>query len=235
MPLSDLLREKFETDNLECWQRERTPTPVRAFGVRLTAAGVSIRGTTAVLRLLGVDRSHGTVWRWIHRLADSLVDPPMATPSRVAVYELAVRINGEPHWLYAAIDTETKLLLGAELFERRGTDAATVFLRSLTRKHDFADTVFLVDGYGYLTALTRLDLSGRLDYSLRNHIEKWFHTPRMRIDRFHASWVGSQASAQQWLAVFVEYYNRQRPHQALNHLDSDRIRHSTTTHRLRRC
>jgi len=39
----------------------------------------------------------------------------------------------------------------------------------------------------------------------------------MRIDRFHASWVGSQASAQQWLAVFFDYYNRQRPYQALNH------------------
>lgn len=217
MLLSDLLKETFAVENLECWQRERTPTPVRAFGVRLTAAGLSIRETTAVLGLLGVDRSHGAVWQWIHRLADSLADPPTAKPSRVAVDELAVRINGELHWLYAAIDTETKLLLGAELFERRGTDAATEFLRSLTRTHDLADTVFLVDGYGYLTALARLDLSGRLDYSFRNHIEKWFHTLRMRIDRFHASWVGSQASAQQWLAVFVEYYNRQRPHQTLNH------------------
>jgi len=26
----------------------------------------------------------------------------------------------------------------------------------------------------------------------------------MRIGRFHASWVGSQASAQQWLAVFLD-------------------------------
>ncbi|GAA0682069.1 IS6 family transposase [Natronoarchaeum mannanilyticum] len=217
MPLSDLLKESFATDDLECWQRERTPTPVRAFGVRLTAAGLSIRETTAVLRLLGVDRSHGAVWQWIHRLADSLADPPTATPSRVAVDELAVRINGELHWLYAAIDTDTKLVLGAELFEHRGTDAATAFLRSLDRKHEFTDTVFLVDDYGYLTALARLDLSGRLDYSFRNHIEKWFQTLRMRIDRFHASWVGSRASAQQWLAVFVKYYNRQRPHQALNH------------------
>jgi len=217
MPLSDLLRENFATDDLECWQRERTPTPVRAFGVRLTAAGLSIRETTAVLRLLGVDRSYGAVWQWIHRLADSLADPPTATPSRVAVDELAVRLNGELHWLYAAIDTETKLVLGAELFEQRGTDAATAFLRSLDRKHEFADTVFLIDGYGYLTALARLDLSGRLDYSFRNHIEKWFHTLRMRIDRFHTSWVDSQASAQQWLAVFVAYYNRQRPHQTLTH------------------
>jgi len=151
-----------------------------------------------VLRLLGVDRSHGAVWQWIHRLADSLTDPPTAQPSRVAVDELAVRLNGELHWLYAAIDTETKLLLGAELFERRGTDAATAFLHTLARKHDLSDTVFLVDGYGYLTALARLDLSGRLDYSFRDHLETWFHTLRRRID-------------------------------------SDRIRRSTTAHRLRRC
>jgi len=77
--------------------------------------------------------------------------------------------------------------VGAELFERRGTDAATEFLRSLTPKHDLSEAVFLVDGYGYLTALACLDLSGRLDYLLRNYIGKWFHTLRMRIDRFHAS------------------------------------------------
>ncbi len=141
----------------------------------------------------------------------------MATPSWFADDELAVRLNDEHHWLYAAVDTETKLLLGAELFEQRVTDAATAFLRSLDRKHDLANTVFMLDGYGYLTALARLDLSDRLDYTFRNHIEKWFQILRMRIDRFHASWVGSWASAQQWLAVFVEYYNRQRPHQALNH------------------
>ncbi len=54
MPLNNLLRENFETGELECWQRERTPTPVRAFGVRLTAA---------VLRLVGVDRFRGAVWQ----------------------------------------------------------------------------------------------------------------------------------------------------------------------------
>jgi putative transposase len=29
-------------------------------------------------------------------------------------------------------------------------------------------------------------LSGQLDYSERNHIEKWFQTVAMRIDRFHS-------------------------------------------------
>ncbi len=57
----------------------------------------------------------------------------------------------------------------------------------MAEKHDLSEAVFLVDGYGYLTALARLDLSGRLDSIDRNLIEKWFHTFKMRIDRFHHS------------------------------------------------
>ena len=37
----ELLRETLETTNLECWERERTATPVRAFAVRLHATGCS--------------------------------------------------------------------------------------------------------------------------------------------------------------------------------------------------
>jgi len=36
--------------------------------------------------------------------------------------------------------------------------------------------VFLVDGFGYQTALARLGLSGRRDYTDRNLVEKWFQT-----------------------------------------------------------
>ncbi|MDZ7745860.1 MAG: IS6 family transposase [Halobacteriales archaeon] len=216
MLLSDLLKENLETATLECWQRERTATPVRAFAVRLHAAGLSLRETEAILRLLGVERSHQAIWQWVHRLADSVSDPPSAQPTRVAVDETAVRINGELSWVYAAIDLDSKLLLGVELFDRRGTDPATKFLEQLTEKHDLSNAEFLVDGYGYLTALFRVDLSGHLDYVDRNLIEKWFHTLKMRIDRFHHSWVGSRPVVAQWLAQFVYYYNFQRPHQALD-------------------
>jgi len=88
--------------------------------------------------------------------------------------------------LYAAVDTESKLLLEVDVFNRRGTDSAAAFLHRLTRKHDVAETEFLVDASGYLTALARHDLSGQLDYLIRNHIEKWFQTETMRIDRFHS-------------------------------------------------
>ncbi|AAV48444.1 unknown [Haloarcula marismortui ATCC 43049] len=38
MQLADLLRETLDEDNQDVWENERTPTPVRRFGVRLHTA-----------------------------------------------------------------------------------------------------------------------------------------------------------------------------------------------------
>jgi hypothetical protein len=93
--LADLLSGCFAADLEETWERERTATPVRAFAVRLHATGCSLRETTTILASLGVNRSHGAVWNWVHQVADSVPDPPEAQPKRVAVDETAVKINGE--------------------------------------------------------------------------------------------------------------------------------------------
>ncbi|MUV58104.1 IS6 family transposase, partial [Halogeometricum sp. CBA1124] len=205
--LADLLNDCFAVDLEECWERERTATPVRAFAVRLHATGCSLRETASILAELGIERSHQAIFQSVHRLADSVSDPPTAQPSRVAVDETAVKINGEWSWLYAAIDIDTKLLLDVQLFKRYGTDPAAAFLHGVVEKHDCEDTVFLVDQFGYRTAFSRLGLSGRVDYTDRNLIEKWFHILKMRVDRFHNSWVGSRLSVRQWIALFVHYYN----------------------------
>jgi transposase-like protein len=145
--LANPLNENSDDEFEECGERERTATPVRAFAVRLHAPGCSLRGTTTILAELGVERSYQAVWKWFYRLADSVPDPPSAQPTRVVVDETAVRINGELSWVYTPIDLDSKLLLGVDLFERRVTDPAAEFL---------------VDCYGYLTALFRVGLSGLL-------------------------------------------------------------------------
>jgi transposase-like protein len=86
--------------------------------------------------------------------------------------------------VYAAIDLDSKVLFGVDPFERRGTDPATGFLQQLSEKHDLSATEFLVDGYGYLTALFRLDLRGHLNYVDRNLIETWFHTLKIECRPF---------------------------------------------------
>jgi transposase-like protein len=98
--------------------------------------GLSVWEAAAVLELLGVDRSHRAVWNWTHDLADAQADPPTAQPSRVAVDEKRIEIDGEEKWLYAAIDTESKLLLEIDVYSRRGIGPAAAFLHRLTGKHD---------------------------------------------------------------------------------------------------
>jgi len=67
------------------------------------------------------------------------------------------------------------------------------------------------------TGLTRqCRLSGQLNYTERNHIEKWFQTVSMRIDRFYSLWQGSQSSARRWLRRFRHHYKHDRPNQALD-------------------
>jgi putative transposase len=106
---TDLLRECFAANLEETWERERTANALMGFAVRFHTTGCSLRETASILAELGVERSHGAVWNWVHRIADSVPDPPTAKPSRVAVDETAIKINGEWPWLYAAIDIETNV------------------------------------------------------------------------------------------------------------------------------
>ncbi|RRJ29990.1 DDE domain-containing protein [Halocatena pleomorpha] len=60
------------------------------------------------------------MWQWVYQLANSVPDSPSAAPTRVAVDETAVQVGIEWYWLYAAIDFDSKLLLGIQLSPRRG-------------------------------------------------------------------------------------------------------------------
>ena len=108
------------------------------------------------------------------------------------------------------------VVLDIEVFSRRGTDLAAAFLSRLAEHHDLSEAELLVDSFGYRTALSRLGLSCQVEYSGRNHIERWFQTLKQRTDRFYTTWNSGPASTRRWLRRFVHYYNTQRPHQPLN-------------------
>ncbi|HET7325154.1 MAG TPA: IS6 family transposase [Halococcus sp.] len=216
MNLQELLTETVETPSIECWDDESTASALRALAVRLHSTGVSLRETAAALESIGVKRSHQAIFQWVHRVGEEAPDPPTAKPSRVAVDETAIKIGREQFWLYAALDVDSKLLLGMRVSRWRGTRPASAFLSELKERHDLSETEFLVDGMGYPTALAQTDLGGHLDYHMRNLIERWFQTLKIRVKRFHNTWMGGRASAARWLAAFAFYYNYQRPNQALD-------------------
>ena len=80
---SDLLDEASGSVDSDSGDRERMAIPVRVFAVRLQPVRFSLRKTVTIFDLLGVDRSHGAVWDWTHRLAADQDDTAAATTSTV--------------------------------------------------------------------------------------------------------------------------------------------------------
>ncbi|MFA9417965.1 IS6 family transposase [Natrinema sp. HArc-T2] len=219
-----MLFEELQVDvtgssDVEFLDSDRTRTP--AWLIRPACAAHAGAASLAECRDLcewfGVERRRATIQHWYQAYADYYEQDFTAQPDRVAVDEKQIQLgNEEKAWLYAAIDVDSKVVLHARLSKHRGRDPAEQFLEELKEKHRVADAVFLVDGMGYLTALARTNLSGNLNYTDRNIVEKLFQTYTMRIERFHETWNGSQASAERWLTAYTAYYNHHRSHQALD-------------------
>ncbi len=125
--------------------------------------------------------------------------------------------------MYAAIDLETKVLLDAAVFGRRGTDPAAAFLHGLTQKHDCSQTVFLVDGAGYLTSLSRLGLSGQLDYAVKTTSKNGFTLSKYESTAsIRRGWAvgGASANGLRCSSITITF--------------NDRIKHSMNARQLRR-
>jgi putative transposase len=68
-----------------------------------------------------------------------------------------IRINGQRHWLFAAVDPDTNQFLHMRLFQTRTTQLTVLFLRELREKQQISDVTFLVDNAHHLkNALERL-------------------------------------------------------------------------------
>ena len=216
--LEELQVTVTNSPNLPFLDEERTRTP--AWLIRLACAAHAAAASLAEYRDLcewfGVSRTRATIHHWYQSYAEHYEQDFTVEPDRIAVDEKQIQLEeGEKAWLYAAIDIDSKVVLHARLSQRRGTEPAMTFLRELKEKHRVADAEFFVDGMGYLTALAETDLTGDLNYSERNLVEKLFQTYTMRVGRFHETWNGSQPALGAWLTAYTAYYNQHWSHQAL--------------------
>ena len=193
--LEELQVEVTNSPNVPFLDTDRTSTP--AWLIRLACAAHAAAASLAECRDLcewfGVSRTRATIHHWYQSYAEYYDQSFTVEPDRVAVDEKQIQLEEEEKaWLYAAIDVDSKVVLHAQLSRNRGTEPATTFFRELKEEHRVADAEFLVDGMGYLTALAKTDLTGDLNFTERNIVEKLFQTYTMRVGRFHETWNGSQ-------------------------------------------
>ena len=83
-------------------ERKRTPEWVIQVGIRCHLAGMSLWDASQFLDELGVKRSHVAVHEWVHKV--DLQPISTVTADQLAVDEKMIRLHGQDHWLYGAVD-----------------------------------------------------------------------------------------------------------------------------------
>lgn len=115
---------------------------------------------------------------------------------------MRIRINGQKHWLYAAVEPDTNGIIHCQLFLTTTTALTEWLRRELTQKHNVEDSVFLVDYANYLkAALRRVGLRFQsLNYGNRNSVERVFREVKRRTSSFSNSFSHVDLStAESWL------------------------------------
>jgi putative transposase len=131
--------------------------------------------------------------------------------NQIAVDETMIRVNGQRHWLFAAVDSDTNQFLHVRLFQTRTTPLTVLFLRELREKQQVSDVTFLVDDAHHLkNALDRLGLRFRVNrHGNRNSVERIFREVKRRTSWFSNTFSNARLpTVESWLKAFVVWWNR---------------------------
>jgi len=106
--------------------------------MQLYFSGESLRSTARSLRLIGVEVSHQTIYNWIQKYIELMekylakITPQVSDTWRAD--EMWLKIKGNPKYLYALMDDETRFWIAKEVagdkFSKEATDyASNLFLQ----------------------------------------------------------------------------------------------------------
>ena len=188
---------------------------------------LSLRNVEDLLHERGIDVSHETVRLWWNRFGPMFaaeirckrVDRMRAFSNwRWHLDELFVKINGERHYLWRAVDHEGEVL-EAVVTKRRDKKAALKFLRKLMRRHGQPEQIVTDRLPSYRAALRELGATDRQSTGrwLNNRVEN-SHLPLRRRERAMLRFRRMQ-SLQKFAAVHSSVYNHFNHERSLSSRD----------------
>jgi transposase-like protein len=126
----------YFTINLGFERMKHSPQGITA-AMQLYFSGESLRNTAKSLKLIGVEVSHKTVYCWIRKYVEVMgkyldqIKPQVSDTWRAD--EMWLKIKGNPKYLYALLDDETRYWIakevGGDKFSHDATDYASALFR----------------------------------------------------------------------------------------------------------
>ena len=152
---------------------------------------LSLRNVEDLLYERGVDVSHETVRFWWHRFGPMFaseirkrrISGMRSSRWRWHLDEMFVKINGETHYLWRAVDHEGEVL-ESFVTKTRDKKAALKFLRKTMRKHGRAETIVTDKLRSYGAALKEIGAAARQETGRwENNRAENSHLPFRRRER----------------------------------------------------
>jgi transposase-like protein len=194
-------RDAIQLDFVE---RIRTPRWIMRLAIKLHLRGLSLSNTVSIFDNFGVNRARSTVHNWVQK-AD-LKPRGGREPAKIALDETVVKVNGERHWLFAAVEPDTNVILHLRVFSLRNLGATKQFLRELREKHDIENAEFFVDGAPWLqSGLHELGMHFRHEtFGERNPVERVFQEIKRRTKQFYNTFShAAPTTVENWLQALA--------------------------------
>jgi len=128
--------DRYFTINIGFERMKHSPQGITA-ALQLYFSGESLRNTAKSLRLIGVEVSHKTVYCWIRKYVEVMgkyldqIKPQVSDTWRAD--EMWLKIKGNPKYLYALLDDETRYWIAKEVagdkFSREAPEYASRLFR----------------------------------------------------------------------------------------------------------
>ena len=201
-----------------------TPSPFRYFKtspeiIRLAVMlyvrfPLSLRNVEDLLHERGVDVSHETVRFWWHRFGPMFaaeikkrrIEGMKSSCWRWHVDEVFVKINGERHYLWRAVDHEGEVL-ESFVTKTRDKTSALKFLRKAMRKHGRPEVIVTDRLRSYGAALKQIGAADRQETGRwANNRAENSHLPFQRRERAMLRF-RRMRSLQKFAAVHASVYN----------------------------
>lgn len=191
------------------FRRRRKDIQLKVLAVLLYHLGLSYRQVK--LAISGLESvSHEAIRKWNHMLGLDIGNIERRERCSIAIDETKIKISGRWHYLWAAIDLDTKEILAIHLSRGRACIDAMIFLRKALRYCSNKPIVYVDGGPWYRWPLKRLGIPFKhKTFGERATIEQWFSQLKHRTKRFWNRFPHncSLQTALTWLTAFVFIYN----------------------------
>ena len=193
--------------------RKRTKSEDIVYSLHLYFSGLSLRNTSKALSRF-IKRSHSAIRDWIQRYKPERLFFRKIMISEFVVDETQIKVGSEYIWLWIAMESETKNIVGINISKERNMFVAERFLYNVTKK--YGEYPISTDrGTWYPQACRFLKLNHHIHNSFeKSIIERTIQYIKDRTEGFDDYFPRRKKNCKlkhvkQWLTLFADYYNRE--------------------------